>query len=61
MHPSASRPVQVKGNTRTGTRTQDQLVKSQLLYQLSYPRFDFPTGGARRIGVTPELGKLIFA
>jgi hypothetical protein len=25
-------------STRTGTRTQDQLVKSQLLYQLSYPR-----------------------
>ncbi len=25
-------------NTWTGIRTQDQLVKSQLLYQLSYPR-----------------------
>jgi hypothetical protein len=25
-------------STRTGTRTQDQLVKSQLLYRLSYPR-----------------------
>jgi hypothetical protein len=27
-----------KGSTKTGTRTQDQLVKSQLLYQLSYLR-----------------------
>ena len=26
-------------STQTGTRTQDQLVKSQLLYQLSYLRF----------------------
>ena len=26
------------GSTKTGTRTQDQLVKSQLLYQLSYLR-----------------------
>ena len=25
-------------STQTGTRTQDQLVKSQLLYQLSYLR-----------------------
>ena len=28
-----------KESTWTGTRTLDQLVKSQLLYQLSYPRF----------------------
>ena len=35
-----------EGSTRTGTRTQDQLVKSQLLYQLSYPRIDAPAGGA---------------
>ena len=28
-----------KNGTQTGTRTQDQLVKSQLLYQLSYLRF----------------------
>ena len=28
-------------STQTGTRTQDQLVKSQLLYQLSYLRFDW--------------------
>ena len=27
-----------KGSTKTGIRTQDQLVKSQLLYQLSYLR-----------------------
>ena len=28
----------IERNTQTGTRTQDQLVKSQLLYQLSYLR-----------------------
>ena len=35
-------------STRTGTRTQDQLVKSQLLYQLSYPRIllKAPVGAA---------------
>ncbi len=31
-------------STETGTRTQDQLVKSQLLYQLSYLRFLYPLG-----------------
>ena len=34
----------VGGSTETGTRTQDQLVKSQLLYQLSYLRFLYPLG-----------------
>ena len=38
-----------RGGTQTGTRTQDQLVKSQLLYQLSYLRivgFGVPSGSA---------------
>ena len=30
-----------KESTQTGIRTQDQLVKSQLLYQLSYLRLDW--------------------
>jgi hypothetical protein len=30
-----------ENGTQTGTRTQDQLVKSQLLYQLSYLRIDW--------------------
>ncbi len=30
-----------ESGTQTGTRTQDQLVKSQLLYQLSYLRITF--------------------
>ena len=49
-----------EGSTRTGTRTQDQLIKSQLLYQLSYPRLHFPRAGAGRIEVDRGLGKLIF-
>jgi len=32
-------------STRTGIRTQDQLIKSQLLYRLSYPRLWFPHAG----------------
>ena len=31
----------LKESTQTGIRTQDQLVKSQLLYQLSYLRLDW--------------------
>ena len=42
--------LRINGSPRTGTRTQDQLVKSQLLYQLSYPRVDFSGRGAVGIG-----------
>ena len=52
--------IEQGGSTRTGTRTQDQLIKSQLLYQLSYPRLHFPRAGAGQLGVDPRLGKLIF-
>ena len=40
----------IENGTQTGTRTQDQLVKSQLLYQLSYLRLwylDAPSVGRR--------------
>ena len=47
------------GSTRTGTRTQDQLIKSQLLYQLSYPRLHFRSRGAGRIKAGSGVGKLI--
>ena len=50
----------LEGSTRTGTRTQDQLIKSQLLYQLSYPRLQTRMRGAGRIGSGLGLGKLIF-
>lgn len=43
-----------KNGGRTRTRTLDPLIKSQLLYQLSYA----PTG--RRDGVTPS-GKPLFS
>jgi hypothetical protein len=36
------------------------LIKSQLLYQLSYPRLHFPHGGAGRIEADRVAGKLIF-
>ena len=39
IHNSMTENSQEK-STRTGIRTQDQLVKSQLLYRLSYPRVD---------------------
>ena len=52
--------LKMRGSTRTGTRTQDQLIKSQLLYQLSYPRLHSPRAGAGQLGVDPRLGKLIF-
>ena len=46
------------GSTWTGIRTQDQLVKSQLLYQLSYPRMlvVFSTLGRAggRLKVSPQ-------
>ena len=38
---------------RTGTRTQDQLVKSQLLYQLSYPSTSDVGNSERRTGGQP--------
>ena len=37
-HVECSRLILVAKSTQTGIRTQDQLVKSQLLYQLSYLR-----------------------
>ena len=49
-----------EGSTRTGTRTQDQLVKSQLLYQLSYPRIDAPAGGAEGlVDIRPACKRII--
>ena len=53
--------LEMRGSTRTGTRTQDQLIKSQLLYQLSYPRLHFPHAGAGQLGASQGLGKLIIA
>ena len=59
-----------KNGTQTGTRTQDQLVKSQLLYQLSYLRFllDFvtllsvaPCGAGRELVRFHLLGKIVFS
>ena len=48
------------GSTRTGTRTQDQLVKSQLLYQLSYPRIDAPADGAKGlVDIRPACKRII--
>ncbi len=47
-----------KESTRTGTRTQDQLIKSQLLYQLSYPRIDFLFRRGGEVGVLTGFGKL---
>ena len=51
--------MRYEGSTRTGTRTQDQLIKSQLLYQLSYPRLHFRLRGAGRIEAGLKIGKLI--
>ncbi len=48
-----------EGSTRTGTRTQDQLIKSQLLYQLSYPRLHSRSRGAAELRGWAELGKMI--
>ena len=42
---------ETKQSTETGTRTQDQLVKSQLLYQLSYLRFLFVFARLGRRGI----------
>ena len=55
-------------STQTGTRTQDQLVKSQLLYQLSYLRFFVgfgvcfvrPFERRREIVRNVEFGKTLF-
>ena len=52
--------LKMRGSTRTGTRTQDQLIKSQLLYQLSYPRLHFPHAGAGQLGAEDGIGKLFF-
>ena len=54
-----SRSVRKKESTQTGTRTQDQLVKSQLLYQLSYLRlwyFRAPSGGRCGGALGPQSG-----
>ena len=45
-------------STRTGIRTQDQSVKSRVLYQLSYPRFCL-TGG-EGVGTGLGFGKIKF-
>ncbi len=42
--------VRVGKSTQAGIRTQDQLVKSQLLYQLSYLRVGFGCAVFRRRG-----------
>ena|GEM_PF-2654167 len=55
-------------STQTGTRTQDQLVKSQLLYQLSYLRFFVldllfvlrPFERGREIVINDPFGKIVF-
>ena len=65
-----AKPVVMSGHkngTQTGTRTQDQLVKSQLLYQLSYLRvrwLDCPAtvaAGRGGLGSSQGFDKPIFA